>query len=161
MKKTDYSKMMEFLDENRRKMIEYRTGVKISATQWDELKCEAGMSFHPNVMMECLTKTADGVVCFDREKVIHNAKQKQQFYFLLKNKYIAVWKDIEHQTPYFEVVEDEIISGAYNTATGEKVSKRVLISNDPERAPYIYPAQEIARFKEKIHTATNAPQRAK
>ena len=80
---------------------------------------------------------------------------------MLKRDFIAVWRDIENLTAYFEVIGDEIISGTYNILTGEKVSKRIFISSDTERAAYIYPAQDIAIFKEKIHTALNAPQRAK
>ena len=161
MTKTNYEKMIKWKDENRRKTIEWKTQTKITVEQWENLKTKAHTDFSPKVMMNYLVKSTDGTTYVDRSKMIHTKEQEQQFYYMLKRDFIAVWRDIENLTVYFEVIGDEIISGTYNILTGEKVSKRILISSDTERAVYIYPAQDIAIFKEKIHTAPNAPQRAK
>lgn len=161
MTKTNYAEMMKFKDDNRRKMIEWKTQRAIPIEQWEELKTNANKNFSLQIMTDYLIKSTDGTVYVDRSEMIHSKEQEQQFYYLLKEDFIAIWKDIENLTVYFEVAEDEIISGAYNILTGEKVSKRILISSDTERAPYIYTTEDIEKFKEKICSATNASQKAK
>ena len=145
--------MTKASDENRRKMLEWKTQKAIPVKVWEELKINAHRNFPIHGMMNYLTKAPDGTVYVDRLKMIHTTEQEQQFCYLLKENFVAVWKDIESLTAYFEIAENEIISGTYNICTGEKVSKFILISNDTERAPYTYSLQDIDKFKEKIRTA--------
>ena len=148
-------------EENRRKIIELKTQKSIPIEQWEELKAKAYLDFPPHIMMDYLVKSTNGTVYVDRTKMIHNKEQEQEFCYLLKENFIAVWKDIENLTAYFEIAENEIISGTYNIITDEKISKRILISNNWETACYNYSADEIEVLKQKIYTAPNAPQRAK
>lgn len=120
----------------------------------------AYIEFSPDKMMKYLVRDTNGTVYVDRSKMIHNKEQEPLFFYILNRDYIAGWKDIEHLTPYFEIDGDTIIAGGYNTATGEKTSKRRLISTSIA-TPYTYFESDIERCKEIIRAVRNAPQRAK
>lgn len=120
----------------------------------------ANIEFSPVSMMKYLTRATDGTVYVDRSKMIHTKEQEPLFYYMLNGDYIAGWKDVENLTPYFEIDGDTIIAGGYNIITGEKTSKRRLISTDIT-TPYTCFERDIERYKEIITATQNAPQRAK
>ena len=120
----------------------------------------ACIEFSPDKMMKHLVRDTDGTIYVDRSKMIHSREQEPLFFYILNRDYIAGWKDIEHLTPYFDIDGDIIIAGGYNIVTGEKTSKRRLISMSIE-TPYTCFECDIERYKEIITATQNAPQRAK
>lgn len=138
-----------FRDNNRRKMTAWKTKTEITEKQWEEIK--ETREFHPQEMFENITKGADGTVYFNRAKAVQSKEQEQQFYYILKSEYVSPWRDIENITAYFEIVGNEIAAGAYNIITGEKISRRILISTDAERGLYVYNSTEIEKFKSMLN----------
>ena len=120
----------------------------------------ACIEFSPDKMMKYLVRDTNGTVYVDRSKMIHNKEQEPLFFYILNYDYVAGWKDIEHLTPYFEIDGDTIIAGGYNIITGEKTSKRRLMSQSIS-TPYTCFERDIERYKKIITATQNAPQRAK
>ena len=120
----------------------------------------ANIEFSPDSMMKYLTRATDGTLYVDRSKMIHTKEQEPLFYYKLNGDYIAGWKDVENLTPYFEIDGDTIIAGGYNIITGEKTSKRCLISTSIT-TPYTCFERDIEQYKEIIRAVRNAPQRGK
>lgn len=138
-------------DNCRRLMAAYKTKTDITPEQWKHIKQGEGISLHPEKMLESIIKAANGTVYFDRAKVIQSKEDEQRFYYVLKNEYVSPWRDIENITVYFESAGNEIAAGAYNIATGEKISRRILISPDAERGLYVYKPEQIEQFKSIIN----------
>ncbi len=118
------------------------------------------IEYSPDKLIKHLVKDTNGTLYVDRSQVVHNAEQETMFFYVLNRDYIAGYKDIEHLTPYFEINGDTIIAGGYNPITGEKTSKRRLIS-EHITTPYTYFKRDIERYEEIITMIQNAPQRAK
>lgn len=103
---------------NRQKMIEWKTETEISIEEWEAMKIKSRTDFSPWNMGNYLVKAKDGTVYVDRSKMVRSKEQEQEFYYMLKEEYISVWRDIENLTPYFEIKdlandeETEIIAGA-------------------------------------------------
>lgn len=111
---------------------------------------DAGKEFSPQVMFNYLKRAQDGTVYFDRSKLVTTKDSGAKFYYILNGYYVAGWKDVENLTPYFEVDGDEIIAGGYNIITGEKTSRRRLISTNlsSPRTPYTFSKRDIEQYKE-------------
>jgi hypothetical protein len=74
---------------------------------------------------------------------------------MLDKIYHAGWRDIENLTVFFDVSGDEIMAGGYNIATGQKTSRRRLISANKRKpyTPYTYTQEGIERAKSVIKNA--------
>ena len=115
---------------------------------------QAKKDFYPEKMLNHLKRAEDGTVHFERSKLVRDRESTLRFYFMLDKIYLAGWKDVEHLTTYFEIVGDEIIAGGYNIATGNKTSKRRLISTNKQKpyTPYTYTLEGIEMLKKMIES---------
>ena len=107
---------------------------------------QAGIDYSPRVMMRYLRRARDGTVYFDRQQLVHTEEDESKFFYILNRYYLAGYKDIEDLTVFFESKSGVIIGGAYNLKTGEKTSRRCLISATT-KTPYTYAACDIEKFK--------------
>ena len=117
--------------------------------------------FSPEQLLKHIKREYDGTVYVDRTEIIHNKEEESQFFYMLNRDHLSGYRDIEHLTVYFDIDNNIIMSGAYNTVTKKRVSKRPLISTSI-KTPYTCFERDIERYKGIIATTVqNAPQRAK
>lgn len=116
--------------------------------------------YSPKILIRNLKSASDGTVHVDKSQIVKNSEDEIAFQYVLIREHLSGYKDIEHLSPYFEIDGDTIISGGYNIITGEKTSKRRLISTSI-KTPYTYFERDIEKYKEIIRAVQNTPQRAK
>lgn len=105
--------------------------------------------FSPAVMTRYLKRAQDGTVYFDRSALVIDKDSGAKFYYMLNAYYIAGWRDVENLTAYFEIDNDEIVAGGYNISTGQRTSRRRLISIN-HSTPYTYTKEDIGYIKSLI-----------
>lgn len=113
---------------------------------------QALIDYSPDMLARNLKRAADRTVYHDRSLTICCSEDESKFFYILNRYYLAGYKDIENLTVYFDVERSVIIGGAYNAISGERVSKRRLISTGID-TPYTYTEKDIERFKNIINNA--------
>ena len=111
--------------------------------------------FSPKSMSKHLIRTDRGAVIFDRG-ILTTDELKAMFYYILNRDYNSGYKNIENTTVYFETINGCIVAGAYDLTTGDKKSRRVLISTNEQvlsRTPYTYTKELLEEFENKIMNA--------
>lgn len=108
------------------------------------------LQFMPDEMVKHLVRKNDGTVCYDRETMVDDANKLRDFYYIINGYYQVKWSCAEHITVYFETDGSEsIYGGCYNLLTGEKVSKRKLVSSSLS-TPYTYTQKAIQNMINRI-----------
>lgn len=113
---------------------------------------QARIEYSPDVLARHLKRASDGTVYFDRAELVRSRDDESKFFYILNCDYLSGYKNIEELTVFFDVDGDTIIGGAYNLSTGERASKRRLIS-EYISTPYTYTKEDIEKFKNILNNA--------
>ena len=107
---------------------------------------QALIEYAPDLIACHLKRASDGTVYFDKRQLVKSKEDESKFFYMLNRDYLSGYKNIEDLTVFFDVEEDMIIGGAYNLISGERVSRRKLISTTI-KTPYTYTKEDIDNFK--------------
>ncbi len=113
---------------------------------------QALIEYSPDVLARHLRRATDGTVYYDRQSSVHSKEDESKFFYVLNRDYLSGYQDIENMTVFFDIEGDTIIGGAYNLISGERTSKRRLIS-DNISTPYTYTKEDIEKFKNILNNA--------
>ena len=104
----------------------------------------------PDNLARHLKRAKDGTVFVDRTSLITSSDEELKFCYVLNRDYFSGYDNIESLTAFFEPYDDYMIGGAYNPITGEKISRRRLISTSCN-TPYTYTSEDFEKFKNIIN----------
>ena len=113
---------------------------------------QALAEYSPDVLARYLKRTPEGTVYFDRQQLVRSKEDESKFFYVLNRDYLSGYKDIENLTVFFDIEGDAIIGGAYNLVSGERSSRRRLISANIN-TPYTYTTEDIEKFKNILNNA--------
>lgn len=113
---------------------------------------QALIEYSPDALLRGLKRAPDGTVYYDKQLFVRSTEDESKFFYILNRDYLSGYKDIENMTVFFDVEGDVIIGGAYNIISGERISKRRLISENIS-TPYTYAKEDIEKFKNILYNA--------
>lgn len=102
--------------------------------------------YSPMTMINNSKRAPDGTLIFDRREFVETKEDERAFYYVLRSEYKMPWKSVQHLTAYFDLEDDFIVGGCYDTFTNERVSK-TRIASTSLCTPHTYTDEMICKLK--------------